>query len=299
MRVSATLASFGPHRQRCPLITSPASCPPGSTTWRSSPLEPAPKLSAPARQPGPAEARGHAAGVQVQAARRLQQDGATRRRQRPTRRDRRVGRQPRAGRRARRPEARLQGDHRDAGHHAADQGRRQWQAAAPRSCCTATPTTRPSSTRWPSRSAEGATFVHPYDDPDVIAGQGTIGMEILRQRTGPDRRHLRCHRRRRPDRRHRRLCQARCAPRSGSSASSPSDADAMTGRSRRGAGYAWRRSASSADGVAVKQVGEETFRLCRGAGRRSHARGYRRHLRGDQGRVRGHPLDSRAGRRAR
>src|SRR5881628_1170905 len=27
----------------------------------------------------------------------------------------------------------------------------------------------------------GLTFVHPYDDPDVIAGQGTIGMEILRQ----------------------------------------------------------------------------------------------------------------------
>ncbi len=30
-----------------------------------------------------------------------------------------------------------------------------------------------------------ATFVHPYDDPDVIAGQGTIGMEILRQWQGP------------------------------------------------------------------------------------------------------------------
>src|SRR5947207_15370153 len=29
------------------------------------------------------------------------------------------------------------------------------------------------------------TFVHPYDDPDVIAGQGTIGMEILRQHPGP------------------------------------------------------------------------------------------------------------------
>jgi len=29
------------------------------------------------------------------------------------------------------------------------------------------------------------TFVHPFDDPDVIAGQGTIGMEILRQHTGP------------------------------------------------------------------------------------------------------------------
>ncbi len=29
--------------------------------------------------------------------------------------------------------------------------------------------------------AERMTFVHPYDDPDVIAGQGTIAMEILRQ----------------------------------------------------------------------------------------------------------------------
>lgn len=28
------------------------------------------------------------------------------------------------------------------------------------------------------------TFVHPYDDPDVIAGQGTVGMELLRQQTG-------------------------------------------------------------------------------------------------------------------
>jgi threonine dehydratase len=31
----------------------------------------------------------------------------------------------------------------------------------------------------------GLAFVHPYDDPDVIAGQGTIGMEILRQTTRP------------------------------------------------------------------------------------------------------------------
>lgn len=30
----------------------------------------------------------------------------------------------------------------------------------------------------------GYVFVHPYDDPDVIAGQGTIGMEILRQFQG-------------------------------------------------------------------------------------------------------------------
>jgi len=30
----------------------------------------------------------------------------------------------------------------------------------------------------------GYTYVHPFDDPEVIAGQGTIGMEILRQHTG-------------------------------------------------------------------------------------------------------------------
>nr|WP_275299834.1 threonine ammonia-lyase, biosynthetic [Achromobacter ruhlandii] len=32
---------------------------------------------------------------------------------------------------------------------------------------------------------EKLTFVHPFDDPDVIAGQGTVGMEILRQHPGP------------------------------------------------------------------------------------------------------------------
>lgn len=31
------------------------------------------------------------------------------------------------------------------------------------------------------QAQEGLTFVHPFDDPDVIAGQGTIGLEILRQ----------------------------------------------------------------------------------------------------------------------
>jgi threonine dehydratase len=31
----------------------------------------------------------------------------------------------------------------------------------------------------------GLTFVHPFDDPDVIAGQGTIAMEILRQHPEP------------------------------------------------------------------------------------------------------------------
>jgi threonine dehydratase len=32
---------------------------------------------------------------------------------------------------------------------------------------------------------QGLTFVHPFDDPDVIAGQGTIAMEILSQHQGP------------------------------------------------------------------------------------------------------------------
>jgi threonine dehydratase len=35
------------------------------------------------------------------------------------------------------------------------------------------------------QQAQGFTFVHPFDDPDVIAGQGTIAMEILRQHQGP------------------------------------------------------------------------------------------------------------------
>ena len=32
---------------------------------------------------------------------------------------------------------------------------------------------------------QGLTYVHPYDDPDVIAGQGTVGMEIVRQHPSP------------------------------------------------------------------------------------------------------------------
>jgi threonine dehydratase len=31
---------------------------------------------------------------------------------------------------------------------------------------------------------DGRVFIHPFDDPDVIAGQGTVAMEILRQRRG-------------------------------------------------------------------------------------------------------------------
>ena len=34
-------------------------------------------------------------------------------------------------------------------------------------------------------TAQGLVYVHPYDDPDVIAGQGTIGVEIARQHPDP------------------------------------------------------------------------------------------------------------------
>ncbi len=33
--------------------------------------------------------------------------------------------------------------------------------------------------------AQGLTYVHPFDDQDVIAGQGTVGMEIVRQHQKP------------------------------------------------------------------------------------------------------------------
>ena len=35
------------------------------------------------------------------------------------------------------------------------------------------------------QAEQGLAFVHPFDDPDVIAGQGTIAMEMLRQHPGP------------------------------------------------------------------------------------------------------------------
>jgi len=108
----------------------------------------------------------------------------------------------------------------------------------------------------------GATFVHPYDDPDVIAGQGTIGMEILRQHTRP------IHaifvaigggglisgigayvKRLRPDIR---LIGVE-----------PIDSDAMSQSLKAGRRVRLKQVGLFADGVAVKQVGRETFRLCR------------------------------------
>ncbi len=108
---------------------------------------------------------------------------------------------------------------------------------------------------------QGLTFIHPFDDPDVIAGQGTIGMEILRQYQQP------IHalfvaiggggliagiaayvKRLRPDIK---LIGVE-----------PVDADAMAQSLKAGYRVRLPQVGLFADGVAVRQVGEETFRLC-------------------------------------
>ena len=105
-------------------------------------------------------------------------------------------------------------------------------------------------------------FVHPYDDPDVIAGQGTIAMEILRQHPEP--------------------IHAIFVPIGGGGLISgiaayvkrlrpeikvigvePEDADAMYRSLKAGRRVKLAQVGLFADGVAVKQVGRETFRLCR------------------------------------
>jgi threonine dehydratase len=106
------------------------------------------------------------------------------------------------------------------------------------------------------------TFIHPYDDPDVIAGQGTIGMEILRQTTQP-------------------IDAVFVAIGGGGLISGiasylkrvrpgikvigvePVDADAMYRSLKAGKRVKLDHVGLFADGVAVKQVGKETFRLCR------------------------------------
>jgi threonine dehydratase len=112
------------------------------------------------------------------------------------------------------------------------------------------------------RRRRGLTFVHPYDDPQVIAGQGTIGMEILRQHAGP--------------------LDAIFVPVGGGGLISgiaayvkrvrpsvriigvePVDADAMTQSLKKGKRVKLEQVGLFADGVAVKEVGKETFRLCR------------------------------------
>jgi len=108
----------------------------------------------------------------------------------------------------------------------------------------------------------GLSFVHPYDDPEVIAGQGTIGMEILRQHTRPI---------------HAVFVPVggggliagiasyikRLRPRVKIIGVEPTDADAMARSLKAGRRVKLEQVGLFADGVAVKQVGKETFALCR------------------------------------
>ncbi|MCM2307833.1 MAG: threonine ammonia-lyase, biosynthetic [Sulfuritalea sp.] len=105
-------------------------------------------------------------------------------------------------------------------------------------------------------------FVHPFDDPDVIAGQGTIGMEILRQHPEPIDAVFCCVgggglisgvaayiKRLRPEVR---IIGVEAA-----------DADAMARSLAAGKRVRLENVGLFADGAAVKYVGQETFRLCR------------------------------------
>jgi threonine dehydratase len=105
-------------------------------------------------------------------------------------------------------------------------------------------------------------FVHPFDDPDVIAGQGTIGMEILRQHPDPIEAVFCCVgggglisgvaayiKRLRPEIK---VIGVEAA-----------DADAMDRSLKAGKRVRLESVGLFADGAAVKYVGAETFRLCR------------------------------------
>lgn len=110
--------------------------------------------------------------------------------------------------------------------------------------------------------SEGLTFVHPYDDPEVIAGQGTIAMEILNEH---------------PEAIEAIFC---CVGGGGLLAGIAAyikqlrpeikvigveavDADAMTQSLKAGKRVMLEQVGLFADGAAVKQVGEHTFALCK------------------------------------
>jgi threonine dehydratase len=109
--------------------------------------------------------------------------------------------------------------------------------------------------------SEQLTFVHPYDDVDVIAGQGTIAMEILEQCKDPIEAIF--------------CCVGGGGLLAGVAAYvkavrpeikvigvEAKDAEAMTESLKKGERVILDQVGLFADGAAVKQVGEHTFSLC-------------------------------------
>lgn len=109
--------------------------------------------------------------------------------------------------------------------------------------------------------SEKLTFVHPYDDPDVIAGQGTIALEILNAHPEPI---------------HAIFCSVggggllagiaayikAVRPEIKVIGVEAKDAEAMTESLKKGERVVLDQVGLFADGAAVKQVGEHTFALC-------------------------------------
>jgi threonine dehydratase len=108
--------------------------------------------------------------------------------------------------------------------------------------------------------SEGLTFVHPYDDPDVIAGQGTIAMEVLQDHPEPIEAIF--------------CCVGGGGLLAGVAAYikalrpeirvigvEAQDAEAMTESLKSGQRIMLEQVGLFADGAAVKQVGEHTFAL--------------------------------------
>ena len=108
--------------------------------------------------------------------------------------------------------------------------------------------------------AEGLTFIHPFDDPEVIAGQGTIGLEIMRQIPEPP---------------HAIYVAVggggliagigayvkQLWPETEIIGVEPVDADAMSRSLEQGERVELQQVGLFADGVAVRQVGKHTFAL--------------------------------------
>ncbi len=105
------------------------------------------------------------------------------------------------------------------------------------------------------------TFVHPYDDPDVIAGQGTIALEILQSHPEPIEAIF--------------CCVGGGGLLAGIAAYvkavrpeirvigvEAKDSEAMTESLKLGERVMLEQVGLFADGAAVKQVGEHTFKLC-------------------------------------